>query len=179
MRLFVAIEPTSDLRQALLALRCPLPNVRWLPPEQLHLTMAFLGEVAETQLDQLCRRLATVAAPRFDLAFDRTGCFPNPHNPRVLWVGCTHKPLLDQLARDIGQAALACGIRLEERPFHPHITVARVQRTATAVDINRFLEMPHAHKLPSLAVQEFVLYRSNLSKAGAVHTAVRRFFLSG
>src|ERR1700681_1095754 len=127
MRLFIAIELPDDLKMALGRLKVDVPGTRWVPTEQLHLTLAFLGEVEEKTAGELSEGLALIQTPPFQLCFSGPGCFPDCRRPRVLWAGLEPHPRLMHLAAEVHGAALACSIPQEERPFSPHITLARLK----------------------------------------------------
>lgn len=178
MRLFVAIELPDDLKTALGRLRTDVPGARWVPPEQLHLTLAFLGEVEEETAGKLGERLSLIHTPPFQLNFSGTGCFPNRHRPRVLWAGLEPHPRLMHLAAGVHGAVLACGIPQEERPFSPHITLARLKFPA-AREVDAFLDMSQKPELPPFPVREITLFQSRLTPQGAVHIPVRTFPMAG
>lgn len=178
MRLFIAIEPPDDLKTALVRLRVDVPGARWVPTEQLHLTLAFLGEVEENRAGELSERLALIHTPPFHLSFSGTGCFPNRHRPRVLWAGLEPHPGLMRLAAGVHGAVLACGIPQEERPFSPHITLARLKFPA-AREVDAFLAMPQKLKLPPFPVREIILFQSRLTPHGAEHISIRTFPMAG
>ena len=177
MRLFIAIELPADLKMALGRLRMDIPGARWVPMEQIHLTLAFLGEVDETTVERLTGKLAKIHAPGFKLCLSGTGCFPNRHRPRVLWVGLEPEPRLNDLVASVRSAVLACGIPQEERPFSPHITLARLKLSPPR-DFDAFLDQHQKQKLPPFTVREFTLFQSRLTPQGAVHIPVRNFPLA-
>jgi len=176
MRLFVAIELPVQLQSKLAAMRHEIPGARWVPAAQLHLTLAFLGEVAQERLDDLRAALAEVRQAPFELSFDRLDCFPHQRNPRVIWIGFEPQPALVRLAEQITTAVTSCGIPLEERSFNAHITLARLKEPV-AHEVARFLATPPYDEPPQLVVREFVLFQSRLSSQGAQHTPLRRFAL--
>src|SRR6266568_527239 len=128
-RLFVAIDLPDDVRRELDQLREPLPGAHWVPVEQLHLTLRFIGEVDDATLLAVKEGLAGVSGAPFPLAVQGVGHFPPGKHPRVLWVGLDAGPLLGELQRDIETAVQAAGLPAEERPFSPHITLARLRET--------------------------------------------------
>lgn len=174
MRLFIAIELPDDLKMALARLRADVPGARWVPPEQLHLTLAFLGEVEEKAAGELGERLALIQTPPFQLFFSGTGCFPDSRRPRVLWVGLEPHPRLTSLTAGVHGAVLACDIPQEDHPFSPHITLARLKFPA-AGEIDAFLKMPQKLELPPFPVREITLFQSRLTPHGAVHIPIRTF----
>jgi len=174
MRLFIAIELPDEVKRSLGRLQVEVPGARWVPMEQIHLTLAFLGEVDDAGLQRLTEELATIQAPGLELRFCGTGCFPDRRRPRVLWVGLEPEPLLSSLASLVRKALLACSIPQEDRPFSPHITLARLKFPAVR-EVAPFLDQPPKQQLPPVAVREFILFQSSLTPKGAIHTPLRRF----
>lgn len=177
MRLFIAIELPDYLKMALGRLRIDIPGARWVPAEQIHLTLAFLGEVEDIFVERLTGNLASIHAPGFELCFSGTGCFPNRSRPRVLWIGLEPEPRLQALASKVREAALAREILQEERPFSPHITLARIMLSPSR-EFDAFLDQNKKLKLPSFSVREFTLFQSRLTPQGAVHIPLRNFALT-
>jgi 2'-5' RNA ligase len=177
MRLFIAIELPAELKKALDKLRCDLPGAHWVATEQIHLTLAFLGEVEEAKVAPLVAKLARIHLPAFSLALTGLGCFPHRLRPQVLWVGLTQQPFLTQLAAAVQGALLACGFPLEERPFSPHLTLARIKLPAPR-EVGAFLDQPLPHPLLAFAVREFILFESRLHPHGAEHLPLRSFPLA-
>jgi len=178
MRLFIAIELPDAAKRALTWLKTDIPGARWVPADQIHLTLAFLGEVDEAALVRLTGELARIQLPGFQLAFGPLGCFPDRRRPRVLWVGLEPQPRLKHLADGVQEAVLACGIPQEERPFSPHITLARLKLSPSR-ECDAFLDQRPKQELPPFSVREFTLFQSRLTPQGALHTPVRNFALPG
>jgi 2'-5' RNA ligase len=177
MRLFIAIELPADAKNELGRLRVDIPGARWVPSDQIHLTLAFLGEVDEAALERLTGQLARIQMTEFRVRFARTGCFPDHQRPRVLWVGLEPEPRLNTLAARVRDAVLACGIPQEERPFSPHITLARIKLPSPG-SCDAFLDRDTRPGLPPLHVREFILFQSRLTQQGALHIPVRGFPLA-
>ena len=138
MRLFVAVAPPAEQLQALdAALGVRDESLRWVPPEQWHLTLVFCGEVSPTVVPELTERLARGAArtPRFEVNLAAAGSFPRQAaRARVLWVGLGGElETLTRLAERCSAAARRSGIGVEDRPFRPHLTVARARRDTVDV----------------------------------------------
>jgi 2'-5' RNA ligase len=132
MRLFVAVWPppgaVDELGRALAEVRTAAPPLRWTIPEQWHLTLAFLGEVADDRRPELERRLARVAARHHpvDVRLSGAGQFGN----RVLVVKLRGDiPAMKRLAVSAGAAARRAGIAVPDRPYRPHLTLARTGPT--------------------------------------------------
>ncbi|QEM68326.1 RNA 2',3'-cyclic phosphodiesterase [Geobacter sp. FeAm09] len=177
MRLFIAIELPAEIKRQLEKMDMRMSGCRWVPAEQIHLTLAFLGEVDGVTLKRLTGALAAIRAPGFTLRFSGTGCFPDRRRPRILWAGLEPQPKLDALVSLVREAVLACAIPQEERPFSPHITLARLKLPAPR-EVEAFLMGNRALELPPADVREFVLFESSLTSRGAVHTPVKAFPLA-
>ncbi len=176
MRLFIAIPLPDTAIQAVAGLRKEMQGVRWVPPEQLHLTLCFLGDVESHLPEALCRALKTIAVPSFSLTFNRIGCFPHPDAPRVIWMGLKKQAELEHLALQVKEAVASCGIMIEDRPFTPHITLARIKPPASD-DLRHYLARPVAPEIPAVQVRDFVLFQSILSGHSTQHIILNSFTL--
>jgi len=133
--------------------------------------------VEEDRIGQLTVELARIRSSSFRLCFSGTGCFPDSRRPRVLWIGLKPEPRLLQLAASIREVLLACDIPQEERPFSPHITLARL-KMAPPRAADTFLHQQQKQELPPFLVREFTLFQSRLTPQGALHTPLRGFPLA-
>jgi RNA 2',3'-cyclic 3'-phosphodiesterase len=177
-RMFIALTLPDAVRGALAALARPLPGVNWTRPEQLHVTLRFLGDVPGDQIEPMIARLAAVQVEPFVLPVEGVGTFPPNRPPRVLWIGVgSGHPRLFQLRQRVDDAVLASGVPLDVRTFHPHVTLARCTENAAAA-IRHWLHAQRDSAAPPFRVESFDLYASELRPAGAVHTLRRRFALS-
>jgi 2'-5' RNA ligase len=133
VRLFFAIELDDAVRVALHHAVAPLragePDLAWVRPEKLHLTMKFLGEVGEAHVERLALAAGDVAARHrpFELTLGGVGAFPNFRRARVVWMGVESEAKLELLHHDLELACSYVGFEVEGRPFRPHITLARVR----------------------------------------------------
>jgi 2'-5' RNA ligase len=176
-RLFLALTLPPPVRDALAALAEPIPGVAWTRPEQLHLTLRFLGDVSRQQEEAMIERLEAVRVGAFILPVEGAGAFPSEREPRVLWAGVGNgHPRLFQLRQRVDDGLIAAGLTLDLRTFHPHTTLARCTAPATPA-IGRWLRAHRELAAPPFRVESFDLYASELRPSGAVHTLVRRFAL--
>ena len=177
MRLFVAIALPADLRARLSRMQQGVPAARWVDPDNLHLTLRFIGEADDGQAHDLDAALAQVRAVRFDLTLAGVGRFGQGRKSRALWVGVESAPALDRLRRKVEQAVQAADFAPEGRKFSPHVTLARFKG-----DPGHRLHDHLAHHAPFRAeafeVRQFVLYSSLLAQAGAIYTPQRVYPLS-
>ena len=173
-RLFIAIEVADEVKAAVAGLPLDLPGGRRVPKDQLHLTLAFLGEQEEALIDRLKEELAQVREETFPLRFSGIGAFPRGSRPRVLWARIEPELRLDRLQRRVREAVLRCHVDLENRPFTPHVTLARIRQHHENSTAGRRND-PLLLSLPVLTVREFVLFQSRLTTNGAIHTVLARF----
>ena len=179
MRLFVAIELSLQARSALRAaqdaLRPRSGDVRWTPPEQLHLTAKFLGEVPDGQARDVAEaitRAATASMP-FNMSVGGCGCFPPRGAVRIVWAGADEPTGALPACIDAVESELAdLGFERERRPFSPHITIGRVKEDRSA---GRLRSLVEKHELPPVLqpVATLTLMSSVLSPKGAQYTAVK------
>lgn len=167
-RLFVAIDPPEETVRRLGELCLGLPGARWNDPDQIHLTLRFIGEVDGGVFRDIQEALAGVAAEPFDVIPRGVGFFPPRKNPESLWVGIENPDPLVHLRNNIESALVRAGIKSESRRFFPHIALARLKNTPPA-RVARFLAGNALFKLPAFPVTEFCLYSSFLSSERALH----------
>lgn len=191
VRAFVAVpveEPVTLRRLA--GARSLLPDlhgIRWIPPGQIHLTLKFLGEIEEERID--AAKAATARAARtaegdppgagpFRLTIEGLGAFPPHGGARVLWAGCGEgADALCSLAARVEAAFAGEGFPPEERPFSPHLTLARVKDPDAGRRLSRGLASLPREPFGALGVGTLVLYRSELSRSGAEHVELFRVAL--
>ena len=178
IRAFVAVPLPEAVRARLGVVGQMLPLPRRLPPENLHLTLVFLGEVPEPVAEEAHVAFETIAVPRFSLALRGVGLFGGDR-PRVVYAGTTPEPALDRLQAKVEQAARRAGARVDARRFVPHVTLARLK--PGEVDIRRL-----EHALLEVAgfvtepfeVEHFSLFRSHLGHGGAHYEELARYPLT-
>lgn len=176
MRLFVAIDLAPELKAVVDELMAELRRARvrstpgWVRSENLHFTMQFLGEVEESRLAAIEAAVAGVAAgqPPFDVELAGWGVFPNRQRPRVLWLGCAEPvaPMV-RLADAVARALEPLGFPRETRPFHPHLTLARMREGQLEEALVRRLEMRASGSLGRMRAEALQLYESRLHPDGA------------
>ncbi|MBT5945041.1 MAG: RNA 2',3'-cyclic phosphodiesterase [Rhodospirillaceae bacterium] len=169
IRLFVGISLPEILSERLTGLRGQIPGARWVPPENHHITLRFIGEVDEETAADLDAALARIDAPPFEVAMSGVGHFESRGLVRALWVGVERDPALDHLQARVETACQRAGLAPEGRKFHPHVTLARCRDTRTA-RIAGFLADHGGFRAPPFPVGSFALYSSILGRGGAIYT---------
>jgi 2'-5' RNA ligase len=186
MRLFTAIELNEDARQAIAAEQKRIAGVlgrgaaaslKWIQPERMHLTLVFLGEIEEAKTP------AVIDAMGEDIdeamVFAGLGLFPAHRAPRVLWLGLsTGATEAIELQRHVAERLSPTGVTIEERAFHPHLTLAR-WREARNADRRRVAVADHGAEVARIDVGAVTLYQSRLSSSGPAYTVLARAPLAG
>lgn len=174
-RLFTAIRLPRPIREHLLALMGGVPGARWQSDDQLHLTLRFVGEVDRDRAEDLAAALLSVTCPPFDIALNGAGHFGQGTRAGALWIGVTPHDPLAALHKKVDQACRRAGLPPEGRAYLPHITIARLGRTAGPVE--PFLETVSATASEPFIVDSFCLYESTLGSEGATYEIVERYRL--
>lgn len=169
-RLFVAIDLPAIVKDSLVRLDPQIRGVRWLPAEQMHLTLSFLGLVEQRTEEKLRDKLSAIRWSAFFLPLTGVGTFPSRGRPNIIWVGVgTGHPHLFQLHKRVQDAALAAGLEPDLRPWHPHITLARC-RDVSVEAVRPFLKKHADYDAGMIHVESFCLNSSVLTPAGSVYT---------
>lgn len=179
-RVFCAIELPPNIRQAVAShvalLRQRLPNVSasWARAENIHLTLKFLGDIPVTRVDKLSQAVsdATSSIDPFTLAVKGCGSFPPRGQPRVLWIGIENSTSgLHRLYQNLEARCVDAGFAREERPFHPHLTVARLRQPQGARQMAELHKQVGFHGI-DFQVKEMSVIRSELRSEGSRYTTI-------
>lgn len=174
LRAFLALDLDAPARERILAamadLRRQLPQVRWVRPEGLHLTLRFLGWTDEVTLAAIGDAIAPAAraCPPAAVPLGQLGMFPDRGAPRVLWIGLELTSQMLALQRACEEAAGAHGFEAEERAFRPHLTLGRWKDRAPRPELRPI-------ELGAARLDRLTLFRSDLKPSGAVYTPIRVF----
>jgi 2'-5' RNA ligase len=186
MRLFVAVDLDQDTKASIGRLQRRLAerlgadrSLRWVNPSHMHLTLAFLGEIAEARVAPIAAALsANIEAPPFVTVLQGLGAFPPRGAPRVLWLGVSDgSDALVKIQGDVASRLERLDIALERREFRPHLTLAR-WRDARPADRARALAAGSTEAIARVPVSGVTLYHSRLSPAGPSYTPVARATLT-
>ncbi len=176
MRLFIAIDLPSQIKAELALISFGLPQARWVSPEQLHLTLRFIGKVDGVLFGDIKSGLKSVISSPFPLTLNGLGCFPPRRDPQVLWVGIESSDELLKLRKKVESCLSKLGIAPEQRKFSPHITLARTRKTPLT-RISTFLSDHALFRLPKFTVSNFHLYSSILTLKEALHRHEAEYLL--
>jgi len=194
MRIFIGIDLDPEIRarieRFLEGVQGFAPEARWVRPESLHITLKFIGEQKLEQVEAIQARLCLLHAPSLEIRCAGSGFFPTAKAPRVFWIGIDSGPQLTDLAKQTDQATAELGIPREERPFSPHLTLARAggrsgdpkwrkgdgPNSVFSVLEKRLAAMGDLD-FGTMTAREFILYQSQLSPKGSKYTKLAEFLL--
>lgn len=181
MRLFVAIEIPAGIREKIrefiARIKPQVEGARWVRPEGLHITLKFIGNVADEKRGPIERSLGSIKSPGFNLTLQNIGVFPTPKSPRVFWVGINSGPELANLAAQADEALAPLGFEREKRAYTPHVTLARFNDRGKKPDMRAVLSEPNV-SFGTMTATEFHLYESKLSPQGAHYAKLTSFVLA-
>src|ERR1039457_7307086 len=196
MRIFIGIDLDPEVRARIArfveGVQGFAPDARWARPESLHITLKFIGEQPPERVEAISERLRRVEGSELEIRSGGYGFFPTAKAPRVFWIGIHAGPQLAELAGSIDVATAELGIPREDRPFSPHLTLARAGAgrssgspkwrkgdapNATFAVLEKRLAAMGELDFGTMTAREFILYQSQLSPKGSQYTKLRRFSL--
>ncbi len=175
VRLFIALHLpetiTSRLAEMITTLKPTTKNVRWVKPENIHLTLKFIGEVEESLVTPIS---AALDALKFDwsrltVRLDKCGGFPNLKQPRVLWVGLSGAEAAVTMAAAINKALTPLGIEPDRKKFSPHVTLGRVKQPVNTEAVVRTMNGLSLSSEPVI-LDRVALVESTLTPSGSIYT---------
>ena len=177
IRAFVAVSLSAAVRGSvdtlIRTLRQEIDGVQWVDTQNLHLTLKFLGDVPMNELHRIIAAVqrGAEAVETFDLEFCGCGVFPNPEQPRTLWIGCDRgSDKLTVCAMTIENELFKLGFPKENRRFSPHLTIGRTKRNGRLTDgVSRFLTEYAQQSFGSSGVDEVIVYSSELTRGGPIY----------
>lgn len=174
-RVFVAVDPSEDAMRLLAAVLDPWADLpgKVAPPENWHFTLKFLGTVETVPFERLVAGLAEARlGDRFEVAVSGLGAFPNPRRAAVLWLGVTRgEDRMIELAEEVEDVAEGAGFERTDRPFHPHLTLARIRPPE---DVRPLIAREPPPPVRFVA-DEVRIVRSHLGPGGARYEVLERF----
>jgi RNA 2',3'-cyclic 3'-phosphodiesterase len=197
MRIFIGIDLDPEVRtrieRFIEGVERFAPDARWARPESLHITLKFIGEQPPERVEAITERLRRVESSAFEIRAGGYGFFPTAKAPRVFWIGIHAGPQLAKLAESIDTTVAEVGIPPEERPYSPHLTLARAGAgrrsgspkwrkgdgpNATFAVLEKRLAAMGELDFGKMTAREFILYHSQLSPKGSKYSKLQRFPLN-
>lgn len=187
-RTFIGVAATEELRAGARELSAQLrphtKDIGWVMPENMHYTLAFLGDVSDQEIAQVCAQVGEVAerTEPFSLEAYGVGAFPSADRPRTLWIGAGEgSDLLCELQHEIEESLTGLGFRGEHRKYVPHLTIGRAGRSreATAATLPGLLRELSDFSAGTLPVDEVTIFASRLRREGPEYLVLARCPLLG
>jgi 2'-5' RNA ligase len=182
IRSFIAIEVPQPLKARMEEIQRELrrtdADVKWVRPEAVHLTLKFLGSIRQEDVERISLALAPVIAggDPFEVRVQGMGCFPNPRNPRVVWLGVDRgKESLASLQQAVEKKMSELSFPAEGRPFSPHLTLGRVRSPRGKAGLSQAIEKDKGVEIGIFQAREVILFQSELRPSGAVYTKLKEF----
>jgi 2'-5' RNA ligase len=194
MRIFIGIDLDPEVRarisRLLEGVQGFAPDARWVRPESLHITLKFIGEQTPERVEAIAERLRRVDGGECEIRAGGYGFFPTAKAPRVFWIGIHAGSQLAELAESIDMAVAELGIPREDRPYSPHLTLARAGGRSGSPKLRKG-DAPNAKfavlekrlaamgelDFGTMTAHQFILYQSQLSPTGSKYTKLQRFTL--
>ncbi|MBM4277507.1 MAG: RNA 2',3'-cyclic phosphodiesterase [Deltaproteobacteria bacterium] len=186
LRSFLAIElPESILKrieEVQNDLKSSRADVRWVSPENIHLTLKFFGNIEESEIDSIVKSIEEPVhtTSSFSINVQGIGAFPGLKNPRVIWMGFQEgKEMIVAIQKRLEGEFEKIGFQPEDRSFHPHLTLGRMRSNRGKDELVRGMERYREEELGSFQVERIVLFKSDLRPAGPIYTPLREVRLGG
>ncbi|MCD6564936.1 MAG: RNA 2',3'-cyclic phosphodiesterase [Bacteroidales bacterium] len=179
-RTFIAIEiPASvKLKELLELVRVDFreDKIRWVNPEILHITLSFLGDTSEQQINNISEQLEKICSgySSMELHLKGVGVFPNLRKPRVFWIGIERNELLENLHGEIEVMLRDYGINRDNKPFSPHLTIARIKWIDNIDKIKYWLQKYKGETIQKTKIGEVIYYESKLTVDGPVYNPIKK-----
>ncbi len=170
IRLFVGLDLAQPLRTRLAMLSGGIQGARWVPMENYHITLRFIGEVPGHRAEEIDTALAALRARGFTLTLAGVGTFNRAGRATTLWAGVERSAALDHLQSKIETACQRAGLEPERRRFNPHVTLARLDNAAE-VKLAGYIQSHNLFRAEPVPVGHFTLFSSRLGKEASVYTA--------
>jgi 2'-5' RNA ligase len=179
IRTFIAFDTPISIRERMSLLQSELKtsgaDVRWESVDKFHITIKFLGSVEESVLSSVLSTIerAVVSYHPFDATYRSLGAFPNKKHPRVIWIGCENADgTLQQIKDTLDQSLLPFGFEIEDRTFHPHVTLGRVKRGRGMSDLTHMLEN-RTFEPEQTTIGGILIMKSVLKPTGSEYSILR------
>jgi len=187
MRVFIAIDIDEVIKQDLANLQSELDgkvdirkgDVKWVNPNNMHLTLKFLGETKDAQVVEVCNITGDIASrhEKFDIDVEAVGCFGG-RSARVLWVGAGHDcSELLELQQDLEQQLAEAGWAKESRKFSAHLTLCRIRNSKAGFKLAQLTEEYKDFKLGTISADAVSVYQSELTPKGPIYTVLGKYEL--
>ena len=176
MRLFVALDLPWEVKEELSDLSCNLPGARWVPTDNFHLTLRFIGEANRLQAEEIDLALASLRGRSFEFSLSGLGWFEKNGRVNTLYVGVERNEDLARLQAKVETALNRCGLSPEKRRFTPHVTLARMDMNVTPA-LTSFVQANNLYRSARIRADNVTLFSSFLGKDQPTYTPEAEYAL--
>jgi len=176
MRLFVALDLPWEVKEELSELSCDIPGARWVPMENFHLTLRFIGEASRLQAEEIDLALATLRGRSFSFALSGLGWFEKAGRVTTLWAGVERNDDLARLQAKVETALHRIGLPTERRRFTPHVALARMDAPVNPM-LTRFVQAHNLYRSAPIRADSVTLFSSFLGKDQPTYTPEAEYAL--
>ena len=176
MRLFVALDLPWEVKEELSDLSCNLPGARWVPTDNFHLTLRFIGEANRLQAEEIDLALASLRGRSFEFSLSGLGWFEKNGRANTLYVGVERNEDLARLQTKVETALNRCGLAPEKRRFTPHVTLARMDMNVTPA-LTSFVQANNLYRSARIRADNVTLFSSFLGKDQPTYTPEAEYAL--
>ena len=184
LRTFIAIELAAPLQESLKDIQDELMNsgadVKWVKPDNIHLTLKFLGDVSAERIDSLIGIIDEVVSNEKSFTFRMThiGAFPKPEHPKIIWAGITlGKENIERIVSGLEERLQSIGFEKKARDFFAHVTLGRVRSCANRLALSESLQNFSFPQGLTQKAKQTILFKSTLTPDGPIYKALMRFDL--
>ncbi len=175
LRLFIGLELPTPIQDRLEPLCSGLQGARWVAPHNMHITLAFVGDVDEGAAQDLHETLSDIRFDPFDLSLGEIDCFAHKHQPTSVWTGVKgNVEALQNLHHKTTKAIENAGLIPERRKYKPHVTLARMKQMPKEKLLS-YMEGNNSFKTDSFTISHFTQFRSHLTRHGADYEVLARY----
>ena len=168
IRLFAALALPPEIVAGLVRRQTGVETARWRPPDTLHVTLRFFGDLREDLARDLDLELSGIGGGGFEIRLEGVGAFGEGRDIHAIWAGVAENPALTRLARACETAARRAGLKAESRHYRPHVTLAYLRHPDPA-EVAAWIQANNLLKSPPIAIDRFGLYSSHQSKEGSAY----------
>lgn len=182
LRAFIAVELNEEIKKTITQVEDDLKitgcDVKWVKPENAHLTLKFLGQIKEKRLGPLLDALDSILKDIHSIqtGLTQVGAFPSLQRPRIIWIGLRDDARqISRLAESVEEALGGIGFKKEDRPFQPHITIGRFRSTHNLPSFTKKFDQYSLPAAPDLTISSITLFKSTLTSSGPIYEPLRKF----
>lgn len=181
IRTFIAIKipAAQNTKELLEKLRVDLSGdkIKWVDPGILHITLSFIGDTSDGQVNTISDKLGEITSgyPVIELHFKELGVFRNIRKPRVFWIGMEKNEVLENLQGEIEAMLRDRGMKRDDKPFSPHLTIARIKYINDIDKLEYWLNEYRNKTIQKTKIGEIIYYESKLTPEGPIYNSIKKF----